>query len=64
MTSIPLTSGAGHDAQMLAPLCPSGMIFIPSEGGSHSGREFAAWEDCCNGANVLLQSALKLADMI
>jgi len=56
-----LASGAGHDAQMLAPFCPAGMIFIPSSGGSHSGREFARWEDCINGANVLLGAALRLA---
>jgi acetylornithine deacetylase/succinyl-diaminopimelate desuccinylase-like protein len=46
---------------MLAPICPAGMIFVPSTGGSHSGREFATWQDCCNGANVLLHAALMLA---
>lgn len=61
LKTIPLPSGAGHDAQMLAQICPAGMIFIPSAGGSHSWREFAEWEDCCNGANVLLQAALILA---
>ena len=62
LTHIPLTSGAGHDAQSLADLCPVGMIFVPSvEGASHSPREFTKWEDCVNGANVLLQAALRLA---
>jgi N-carbamoyl-L-amino-acid hydrolase len=61
LTSTPLASGAGHDAQSLADLCPTGMIFIPSVGGtSHSPREFSEWSDCVNGANVLLQSALRL----
>ena len=61
LTSTPLTSGAGHDAQSLAPLCQAGMIFIPSVGGaSHSPREFSEWSDCINGANVLLQAALRL----
>jgi len=56
-----LTSGAGHDGQSLADLCPVGMIFVPSvEGASHSPREFTKWEDCVNGANVLLQAVLKL----
>jgi N-carbamoyl-L-amino-acid hydrolase len=38
------------------------MIFVPSVGGSsHSAAEFTRWEDCVNGANVLLQTALRLA---
>lgn len=62
LTWMPLVSGAGHDAQSLASRCPSGMIFIPSvEGVSHSPHEFSAWEDCLNGANVLLQTVLNLA---
>lgn len=62
LTSIPLASGAGHDAQSLGQLCPAGMIFIPSVGGkSHSPQEFSVWQDCVNGANVLLQTALRLA---
>ncbi|HEY6043110.1 MAG TPA: Zn-dependent hydrolase [Anaerolineae bacterium] len=62
LTHMPLYSGAGHDAQSLARLCPVGMIFIPSvDGASHSPREFSRWEDCVNGANVLLQAALGFA---
>jgi len=62
LSHIPLVSGAGHDGQSLADLCPAGMIFVPSvDGASHSPREFTKWEDCVNGANVLLQAALKLA---
>ena len=57
-----LVSGAGHDAQSLAKTCPVGMIFVPSvAGASHSPREFTPWEDCVNGANVLLQAALRFA---
>lgn len=57
-----LSSGAGHDAQCLARLCPSGMVFVPSvDGFSHSAREFTEWHDCVNGANVLLHAALALA---
>jgi N-carbamoyl-L-amino-acid hydrolase len=60
--SMKMVSGAGHDAQSLAAVCPTGMIFIPSIGGiSHSPKEFSRWEDCVNGANVLLQAVLKLA---
>jgi N-carbamoyl-L-amino-acid hydrolase len=61
LPTLVLASGAGHDGQMLAAICPSGMIFIPSQGGiSHAPQEFSHWEDCVNGANVLLQAALKL----
>ena len=61
LTHVSLTSGAGHDGQSLADLCPVGMIFVPSvDGASHSPREFTKWGDCVNGANVLLQAALRL----
>jgi N-carbamoyl-L-amino-acid hydrolase len=61
LTHVSLTSGAGHDGQSLADLCPVGMIFVPSvDGASHSPREFTKWEDCVNGANVLLLAALRL----
>jgi N-carbamoyl-L-amino-acid hydrolase len=56
-----LPSGAGHDAQMIARLCPMGMIFVPSVGGiSHSPRELTSWDDCARGANVLLGAVLDL----
>lgn len=56
-----LPSGAGHDAQMMAKLAPMGMIFVPSVGGiSHSPREFTRRSDCANGANVLLQTILRM----
>jgi N-carbamoyl-L-amino-acid hydrolase len=54
-----LPSGAGHDAQMMAKIGPIGMIFVPSvDGISHSPKEFTRWQDCSNGANVLLQTIL------
>lgn len=63
LSHMPLPSGAGHDGQSLADLCPVGMIFVPSvDGASHSPREFTKWEDCINGANVLLQAALRLGN--
>jgi N-carbamoyl-L-amino-acid hydrolase len=56
-----LPSGAGHDAQQIGKLCPMGMIFVPSVGGiSHSPKESTTWEDCANGANVLLKTVLDL----
>jgi N-carbamoyl-L-amino-acid hydrolase len=62
LSSLRLSSGAGHDAQALAGMTRAGMIFVPSAGGlSHDPRESTAWEDCVNGANVLLETALALA---
>jgi N-carbamoyl-L-amino-acid hydrolase len=64
LTHMPLVSGAGHDAQSLAPITPAGMIFIPSRDGvSHSPHEFSAWEACVEGANVLLRAALNLINL-
>jgi N-carbamoyl-L-amino-acid hydrolase len=62
LSSLELSSGAGHDAQALATVAPTGMIFVPSTGGiSHDAAEHTNWEDCVNGANVLLGTALRLA---
>ena len=64
LPSVRMPSGAGHDAQMMAQLTPMGMIFVPSVGGvSHSPKELTSWEDCANGANVLLQAVLALDRM-
>jgi len=57
-----MTSGAGHDAQMLARICPAGMIFVPSvKGISHNPAEHTAPADLAAGANVLLHTLLELA---
>lgn len=54
-----LPSGAGHDAQEMAPIAPFGMIFVPSRGGiSHSPKEFTSWMDVANGAEVLYRAIL------
>jgi beta-ureidopropionase / N-carbamoyl-L-amino-acid hydrolase len=56
-------SGAGHDAQMLATVTPTAMIFVPSVNGiSHNPAEFTRDEDCIAGANVLLAAAFDLAN--
>uniref|UniRef100_UPI003F4993FA M20 family metallo-hydrolase n=1 Tax=Cupriavidus necator TaxID=106590 RepID=UPI003F4993FA len=57
-----MPSGAGHDAQMLARMCPAGMIFVPSVGGlSHNVAELTYDHDIQAGANVLLDLMLELA---
>jgi len=61
LTTKYLPSGAGHDAQYMAQICPSGMIFVPSVGGiSHSPKEYTKPQDVVNGANVLLLTILAL----
>jgi N-carbamoyl-L-amino-acid hydrolase len=56
-----MPSGAGHDAQDMALITPTGMIFVPSKGGiSHSPEEFTSAKDMANGANVLLHTLLAL----
>ncbi|RAZ90363.1 Zn-dependent hydrolase [Mesorhizobium hawassense] len=57
-----MTSGAGHDAQMIARIAPSAMIFVPSRGGiSHNPAEFTAPGELVAGANILLGVAARLA---
>jgi len=57
-----MPSGAGHDAQMLARVCPTGMVFVPSvDGLSHNPAEYTAPADLEAGANVLLRVMLDLA---
>lgn len=57
-----ITSGAGHDAQMIARIAPAAMIFVPSVGGiSHNPRELTHEQDLVAGANVLLDVVAHLA---
>ncbi|NEJ71295.1 hydantoinase/carbamoylase family amidase [Rhizobium phaseoli] len=57
-----MTSGAGHDAQMIARIAPSAMIFVPSRGGiSHNPKEFTSDVDLVAGANILLDVVCGLA---
>jgi N-carbamoyl-L-amino-acid hydrolase len=59
-----MPSGAGHDAQMLARVCPAGMIFVPSvEGISHNAAEFTDEADLNAGANILLHTMLALTTL-
>ncbi len=57
-----MPSGAGHDAQMMAAICPAAMIFVPSIAGiSHNPRESTKVEDIECGAMVLLHTIVQLA---
>ena len=58
-----LPAGAGHDAGLIAGVCPAGMVFTPShEGISHNPAEHTDPEDLDAGADVLLQVLLTLAE--
>ncbi len=62
-SSMRLPAGAGHDAQMLARVCPAGMVFVPSvDGISHNPAEHTEPSDVEAGVNVLLHTMLHLAD--
>jgi N-carbamoyl-L-amino-acid hydrolase len=57
-----LPSGAGHDAQMLARVCPAGMVFVPSRAGvSHNPAEFTEPEHLAAGTQVLADVLVELA---
>ena len=57
-----MTSGAGQDAQMMARICPTAMIFVPSiQGISHNPAEYTKDEDVIAGANVFLDVVSELA---
>ena len=56
-----LPSGAGHDAQEMARVAPTGMIFVPSQNGiSHHKDEFTSPDQVAKGAELLLQTLVKL----
>jgi N-carbamoyl-L-amino-acid hydrolase len=58
-----ILSGAGHDAQELAAICPAAMIFVPGkyDGISHNPRELSTEEACGTGAQILLETVVELA---
>ena len=63
LSSRRMTSGAGHDAQMLARICPSGMVFVPSVGGiSHNPAEHTQAQDLIAGCDVLLATLVELSE--
>ena len=61
-TTMRMPSGAGHDAQMLARVCPTSMVFVPSVNGlSHNIAEYTNPEHITAGADVLLHLVLATA---
>ncbi len=61
LTSLLMPSGAGHDAQNMTRIAPTGLIFVPSvDGISHSPKEYTRPKDMENGVNVLLHTIIKI----
>jgi N-carbamoyl-L-amino-acid hydrolase len=60
-----IVSGAGHDSCYINRVAPTGMIFIPCQGGvSHNEAESASKHDVTAGAQVLLLAMLRHADLV
>ncbi|MEC7915942.1 MAG: Zn-dependent hydrolase [Actinomycetota bacterium] len=59
-----MPSGAGHDAQMMARVCPTGMIFVPSlDGVSHNPAEHTDDDDLIVGTQLLADTMLALTEV-
>lgn len=57
-----MASGAAHDAQIMASVCPVAMIFVPSKDGrSHSPAEWTALHDIEAGARVMRRAVEQYA---
>jgi N-carbamoyl-L-amino-acid hydrolase len=64
LAAMPILSGAGHDAENLHRVCPTGMLFVPCERGiSHNEAESARPEDLAAGARVLAEALVELAEV-
>lgn len=63
LSTMPLVSGAGHDAMIMGKYVPSGMVFVPSHNGkSHSPDEWTELSDCVKGVAVMTEALLALAE--
>ena len=62
LTTRDMIAAAGHDSVLVAPLCPSAMLFVPSvDGITHNPREYSTKEQVARGAQVLLDAIVELA---
>lgn len=60
-TSKRMTSGAGHDAMIMASLAPAGLVFVPSrDGRSHCPEEWTDYEDLQKGIEVICHTIIEL----
>jgi beta-ureidopropionase / N-carbamoyl-L-amino-acid hydrolase len=59
-----MIAAAGHDSVLVAGLCPSAMLFVPSvDGVTHNPKEYSTKEHLARGAQVLLDAVLALAGL-
>ncbi|MEQ9246218.1 MAG: M20/M25/M40 family metallo-hydrolase, partial [Nitratireductor sp.] len=62
LKTLTMPSGAGHDAQTIQALCPSGLIFVPSHDGiSHAPEEWTDWGAIEKGAQLMLAALVRLS---
>jgi acetylornithine deacetylase/succinyl-diaminopimelate desuccinylase-like protein len=60
-----MTSGAGHDSQVINQIIPAGMIFVPSKDGlSHVPEEWTSALDIARGVDVLQRTVLSLDSLL
>jgi allantoate deiminase len=60
-----MTSGAGHDAQVVNAIVPAGMVFVPSKDGvSHVPEEWTSASDVARGVDVLFQTVKRLDSLL
>lgn len=60
--TLTMPSGAGHDAQQMAMICPVAMIFVRSKDGrSHTPEEYSTPEDIAAGIDILTGTLHRLA---
>ncbi len=65
LSSMPLVSGAGHDAMSLARVVPTALVFIPCRGGvSHHPDEYSSPEQVVRGCDALLGAVLERASRV
>jgi allantoate deiminase len=61
ISGMEMPSGAGHDAQQIAALCPVAMVFIRSrDGRSHTPEEYSSPQDIEAGVRVLAGTLYEL----
>jgi acetylornithine deacetylase/succinyl-diaminopimelate desuccinylase-like protein len=62
LSTCDMVAAAGHDSVLIAPLCPSAMLSVPSVGGiTHNPKEYSTPRQVALGAQVLLDAVLELA---
>ncbi len=58
-----MTSGAGHDAMIMASITPTGLIFVPSKDGrSHCPEEWTDYEDLQKGIELICHTIIELGE--